>query len=90
MGSIHDTTKQKSTTVGCFVVVVVFFVFDYFVCVCFDSVPMCGHCASFSPLHEHTGERHSLLTNGFRCFLKCYFTAIAKGVIALNVVCLKR
>ena len=47
------------------------------------------YCVSFSPLHEHTSVRHSLKTYGFRVSL-LYFTAIVKGVIALNVGCSKR
>ena len=48
-----------------------------------------GHCASFPPLREHTGP-HSLPTYGFLYFVKCYFKAIAKRFIALDVICLKR
>ena len=55
-----------------------------------NSIPACGHCASFFPLCEHTGVRLSLPAYRFQCFLKFYFTAIVKGVIALNVICLKR
>ena len=55
----------------------------------FNSIATYGHCASFSPLREHTGARHSLTTYEFFFFFK-FLTAIVKGVIALNVVFLKR
>ena len=55
-----------------------------------NSIPAYGHCTSFTPLLEHTGVWHSLQMYGFLCFWKFYYTVIVKGVIALNVVCLKR
>ena len=33
-----------------------------------NSLPTYGHCASFSPLYEHTGLPHSLPTYRFQCF----------------------
>ena len=56
-----------------------------------NSIHMYGRCASFSPFRENTGVWHSLLKYGFRCFFVVffYFMAIVKGVLALNVVCLK-
>ena len=39
----------------------------------FNSIPVYGHSASFSPLRKHTGVRHPLPTYGFRCFLKILF-----------------
>ena len=53
-----------------------------------NSVAMYGHCASFSPLHEHTGVQHSLPT--YRFFFNYNFLQPLQGVTALNVVFLKR